>query len=75
MQGNWRALFYLVLAFEIPLLTVLGYFVGSQIDAMLGIDDTHVTAGVGIMAGLYLCWETFTRLRRFVEQTEGSGEE
>ncbi|HSA33532.1 MAG TPA: hypothetical protein P5077_07395 [bacterium] len=75
MQGNWRALFYLVLAFEIPLLTVLGYFVGSQIDAMLGIADTHVVAGVGIVAGLYLCWVTFSRLRQFVEKTEDPGEE
>ncbi len=74
MKGNWKALAYLVLAFEIPLLTVLGYFVGKQIDAALGIPDANVTVGVGIGAALYLCWVTLGKIREFVEKEQESEE-
>lgn len=74
MKGNWRALVYLVLAFEIPLLTLLGYFVGKQIDAALGIPDTNAVAGLGIVAGLYLCWVTLGNLRDFVDTNQDKEE-
>ncbi|HOW51340.1 MAG TPA: hypothetical protein PLV42_04760 [bacterium] len=74
MKGNWKALVYLVLAFEIPFLTLLGYFVGKQIDAALGIADANVTAGIGIIAGLYLCWVTLGKLREFVDHDQNTEE-
>lgn len=74
MKGNWKALVYLVLAFEIPFLTLLGYFVGKQIDAALGIADANVAAGIGIIAGLYLCWVTLGKLREFVDRDQNTEE-
>ncbi len=70
MRGQWKALVYLVLAFEIPFLTVVGFFVGRQIDALFGMPDANIFAGIGVIAGLYGCWVTFTRFRDFVEQKD-----
>jgi len=70
MKGGWKALVYLVLAFEIPFLTVVGFFVGRQVDAMFGMPDANIFAGIGIIAGLYGCWMTFKRFRDFVEQRD-----
>lgn len=75
MRGNWKGLAYLGLAFEIPLLTVLGYFVGAQLDAALGLPGTNIIAGVGIVAGLYLCWLTFRKIQQFVDDPGTDREE
>jgi|GEM_PF-1302094 len=75
MKGSWKALVYLVLAFEIPFLTVLGVFVGQQVDAMLGMPGSNIFVGIGIAAGLYGCWATFKRLRDFVEQRDADDRE
>jgi len=70
MKGGWKALVYLVFAFEIPFLTIVGFFVGKQIDAVLGMPDANIFAGLGVLAGLYACWLTFRKLRDFVDQKD-----
>ncbi len=75
MRGSWKALVYLVLAFEIPFLTVVGFFVGRQVDAAFGMPDANIFAGIGIVAGLYGCWVTFKRFRDFVEQKDAGDDD